>query len=80
MRSHRQTPARTNTWAATVTKYYYHGGQTRDASTGLMYYGARFFDPALGRFLSPDSIVPEPGNPLALNRYAYADSNPLTSA
>ncbi|PKO20395.1 MAG: hypothetical protein CVU38_20315, partial [Chloroflexi bacterium HGW-Chloroflexi-1] len=25
-------------------------GQTRDASTGLMYYGARFFDPALGIF------------------------------
>jgi len=77
MRSHRQTPARTNTWAATVTKYYYHGGQTRDASTGLMYYGARFFDPALGRFLSPDSIVPQPGNPQSLNRYSYTLNNPL---
>ena len=52
-------------------------GQTRDASTGLMYYGARFLDPALGIFLSADTIVPEPGNPAALNRYAYADSNPL---
>jgi len=52
-------------------------GQTRDASTGLMYYGARFLDPALGIFLAPDSVVPEPGNPAALNRYAYADSNPL---
>ena len=77
MRSHRQTPARTNTWAATVTKYYYHGGQTRDASTGLMYYGARFYDPALGRFLSPDSIVPQPGNPQSLNRYSYTLNNPL---
>ena len=36
-------------------------GQTRDASTGLMDYGARFYDPALGIFLAPDSIVPQPG-------------------
>jgi len=52
-------------------------GQTRDASTGLMYYGARFFDPQLGMFLAPDSIVPEPGNPAALNRYSYVLGNPL---
>jgi len=31
----------------------------------------------LGRFLQPDPIVPEPGNPQGLNRYAYVYSNPL---
>ncbi len=31
----------------------------------------------LGRFLSPDPIVPEPGNPQALNRYAYVYNNPF---
>jgi hypothetical protein len=31
----------------------------------------------LGRFLQPDPIVPEPGNPQALNRYAYVYNNPL---
>jgi len=31
----------------------------------------------LGRFLQPDPLVPEPGNPQALNRYAYVYNNPL---
>jgi hypothetical protein len=32
--------------------------------------GARFYDPSLKRWLSPDTIVPDAGNPQALNRYA----------
>jgi len=32
-------------------------GQRRDG-TGLLYYGARYYDPARGQFLSPDSVVP----------------------
>jgi len=31
----------------------------------------------LGRFVSADIIVPEPGNPQALNRYGYALNNPI---
>ena len=42
-----------------------------------MYYWARFYDGALGRFTQPDTIVPEPGNPQALNRYSYVLNNPL---
>jgi RHS repeat-associated protein len=44
---------------------------------GLMDYRARFFSPHLGRFLQPDSIVPEPLNPQALNRYSYVLGNPI---
>ncbi len=29
-----------------------------NGDTDLLYYHARMYDPALGRFLSPDSIVP----------------------
>jgi len=59
-----------------LVKYTYTGKEL-DAGTGLMYYGARYYDPALGMFLSPDTVVPEPGNPQSLNRYAYVLNNPL---
>ena len=52
-------------------------GQRLDASTGLYFYNARYYDPAIGRFLSPDSLVPNPGNPQDLNRYSYVRNNPL---
>ncbi len=52
-------------------------GQKLDASAGLLYYGARYYDSALGRFLQADTIVPQPGKPQALNRYTYAANNPL---
>ncbi len=52
-------------------------GQRRDASAGLMYYGARYYDATLGRFVSADTIVPQAGNPQGLNRYSYVGNNPL---
>ncbi len=45
--------------------------------TGLYYYGARYYDPAIGQFVSPDTIVPAPGAVFAYNRYMYAYGNPL---
>jgi RHS repeat-associated protein len=51
-------------------------GQRLD-STGLYYYGARYYDPAIGRFISADTVVPSPTNPQNLNRYSYALNNPL---
>ena len=43
----------------------------------LYYYGARWYDPALGQFLSPDTIVPAAGNALDYHRYAYTRFNPV---
>ncbi len=51
-------------------------GQKRDA-TGLMYYNARYYDPALGTFISPDSMVPNPASIIDHNRFLYARGNPL---
>jgi hypothetical protein len=42
-----------------------------------LYYGARYYDPQLGAFLSPDTLVPDPSRVAAYNRYAYAYNNPL---
>lgn len=51
-------------------------GQRLDA-TDLYYYGARYYDPSIGRFISPDPIVQDPANPQSLNRYSYVMNNPL---
>ncbi len=43
---------------------------------GLMYYNARWYDPALGRFVQADTIVPQPGDVRGWDRYAYVRNNP----
>ncbi|HNT78387.1 MAG TPA: RHS repeat-associated core domain-containing protein [Anaerolineae bacterium] len=49
----------------------------REESFGLYDYGARLYSPVVGRFIRADTIVPEIGNPQALNRYTYVENNPL---
>ena len=51
-------------------------GQRLD-STGLYYYGARYYDPQIGRFISPDIYVKEYASPQSLNRYTYVLNNPF---
>ncbi len=56
-----------------------------DTETGLYNFNARLYDPAVGRFISPDPAVPDlsgstnPRNydPQMFNRYAYCRNNPL---
>ena len=43
----------------------------------LMDFNARFYSPTLGRFIQPDSIVPDMTNNQAWNRYSYSYNNPL---
>ena len=55
-------------------------GQRRDGS-GLYHMGARMMDPAHGQFTQPDpSGAPDPARPQSLNRYVYADNNPIRLA
>ena len=63
-------------WGSTPTNRRYTG-QRWEGAMGLYDYHARFYDPALGRFVSPDVLVPNPAAPQSLNRYAYVLNNPL---
>jgi RHS repeat-associated protein len=49
-----------------------------DSSTGLYYFGARFYNPSISRFISEDSDTGSIQDPLSLNRYIYANDNPMT--
>ena len=52
----------------TPDTYTYTGQKVEDA-IGLMYYNARWYDSSLGRFISPDTIIPDPLNPVSWDRY-----------
>ncbi|MBI4331763.1 MAG: RHS repeat-associated core domain-containing protein [Chloroflexi bacterium] len=51
-------------------------GQRLD-DIGLYYYGARYYDPQLSRFVSLDPIMSKLKNPQGQNRYSYVANNPL---
>ena len=51
--------------------------QRWDNGLGLYDYNARYYDPHIGRFISADTLVPDPAAPQAFNRYAYVLGNPL---
>jgi RHS repeat-associated protein len=62
----------------TSSKYLFTG-QEKD-TTGLYYYGARFYNPHLAHFTQPDTLVQNAFDPQSLNRYAYTRNNPLRYA
>jgi len=63
--------------AGSIPLAYRFTGQRWDGVIRLYDYNARWYDPAIGRFIQSDSIVPEPGNPQGLNRYTYVRNNPV---
>ncbi len=74
-------------WGATVTgvgqsgsnNKFWFAGQEQDDESGLSNFGARYYSPLIGRFLSVDPIKAPPDrlfSPYRLNLYAYARNNP----
>jgi RHS repeat-associated protein len=51
-------------------------GKPHDSVLGLTNLGARYYDPHLGRFMSPDPVGFVESNPMSFNRYAYVNNNP----
>lgn len=59
--------------------YGFTGQHADTATSGLDYYGFRYYDPTAGQFISPDStLVSNGANLWGLSRYAYVDGNPAT--
>jgi RHS repeat-associated protein/uncharacterized repeat protein (TIGR01451 family) len=74
----RYTPfGETRTSTGSMFTDHLYTGQRQMADIGLYHYGARFYSAKLGRFISPDSLVPGGGNPQAYNRYSYVLNNPI---
>ena len=53
------------------------GQRSDESAIGLYDYRARFYDPLLGRFISPDPLVPSAADPQMLNRFSYARNSPM---
>ncbi|WP_417477183.1 polymorphic toxin-type HINT domain-containing protein [Maricaulis sp.] len=48
-----------------------------DTDTGMVYMQARYYDPAIGRFLLGDPVGFAQGGPGYFNRYAYVGNDPV---
>lgn len=51
-------------------------GHVLDTNTGLLYTGARYYDPTIGRFMAVDPAPFSEKNTHSFNRYAYGNNNP----
>ncbi|WKZ13070.1 MAG: RHS repeat-associated core domain-containing protein [Gammaproteobacteria bacterium] len=47
-------------------------------SLSLVHMNGRVYDPKIGRFMSADLLLGDPGNPQSLNPYSYVGNNPLS--
>lgn len=76
--------ARSDAWGLQVVATddpYGFTGKEWDSEAGLFYFGARYYDPRIGRFVSVDPVaLNESGNsvrdPQTLNPYSYARNTP----
>ena len=52
-------------------------GSVMDASSGLQYMNARYYQPSTGRFLSQDTYSGNPYDPWTHHLYVYTGNNPI---
>jgi RHS repeat-associated protein len=57
--------------------FRYASGYADDA-TGLYKFGARYYDPSLGRWTQRDPLPGPMGFPSKVDRYSYVGDNPLS--
>jgi RHS repeat-associated protein len=68
-------------WVYTAPNCHYtdigYTGHKELCELGLVDMNARLYDPVLGRFISSDTMVPNPDDMQSFNRYSYALNSPL---
>lgn len=62
--------------SASSTNSVWFTSKPQDPHTGLVYMGARYYDPVIGRFMGTDPVGFVQSNVHSVNRYAYANNNP----
>jgi RHS repeat-associated protein len=63
--------------SGTLPTDYRFTGQRSDGYTKLTVMGTRWYDGQIGRWISPDPIIPDPANPQSFNRLSCVYNNPL---
>ena len=64
------------THIANINPFRYRGYYF-DVETGWYYLNARYYDPNVGRFISPDAILGANGGLQGYNLFAYCNNNPV---
>jgi len=67
-------------WVNTFSPELKFSGKEQDAESALYHFGARYYDPTLYRFLSPDPVIPTDRalyNPQRWNLYGYCLGDPI---
>lgn len=65
-------------YSTTFSASFGYAGANQDGVSGLLDFGARSYDPSLGRFISIDPIVSDPLDLNAVNPYGYGLGNPIS--
>jgi RHS repeat-associated protein len=63
--------------SGTVDTVYLFAGEPFDPGVGAYYLRARYYNMAMGRFLSTDPLAGSPEDPSSLQKYLYADADPV---
>ena len=61
----------------TVANPWQYASGYLDSATGLYHFGARYYDPTLGRWTQQDPVAPTLTSPDSLNRYLYVGDSPV---
>jgi len=59
------------------TNPFRYCGEYFDKETGTYYLRARYYNPVIGRFITEDTYLGVPNDPLSLNLYTYCANNPI---